>query len=43
MFHQRYLFCEMGKKTFYLLDRKVKKKNQISKYYAPSSKEYNED
>ena len=33
----------MGEKTFCLLDRKVRKKNQIPKYHAPSPKGYNEE
>ena len=33
----------MDKKTSYLLDRKVKKKNQIPEYHASSLEEYNED
>ena len=30
-------------KNFLLIDRKVRKKNQISEYHAPSLKEYDED
>ena len=33
----------MDRKTFCLLDKKVRKKNQIPEYYAPSPKKYNED
>ena len=34
-------FVEWLKKTFSLSDKKVRRKNQIPKYYAPSPKEYN--
>ena len=34
---------EWVKKTFYLLDRKMRRKNQISKYHVPSSKRYNKE
>ena len=41
---QRHLvFCGMSNKTSFLLDKKMRKKNQIPKYYALSSKEYNEE
>ena len=43
MFRLWYLLCGMVKKTSCLLDRKVKKKNQISEYQAPSPKRYNEN
>ena len=33
----------MGEKTFYLLDRKVKRKNQVSEYHILSPKRYDED
>ena len=33
----------MGEKTSYLLDRKVRRKNQIPEYHAPSPKEYDEN
>ena len=33
----------MGKKTSYLLNKKMKRKNQIFKYHAPSSEGYNEE
>ena len=33
----------MGEKTSYLLDRKVRKKNQIYEYHAPSPEGYNEE
>ena len=32
----------MDEKTSCLSDRKVRKKNQISEYYVPSPKKYNE-
>ena len=33
----------MGEKIFCLLDRKVRKKNQIFKYHVPSPEGYNEE
>ena len=33
----------MGEKTSYLLNKKVKKKNQIPEYHAPSLKRYNKE
>ena len=33
----------MVEKTSYLLDKKVKRKNQVPEYYAPSPKGYNEE
>ena len=39
MFHCIVLIHGMVKETSYLLDRKVRKKNQIPEYYACSLKE----
>ena len=33
----------MGEKTSCLLDRKVRRKNQISEYHTPSPKGYDEE
>ena len=33
----------MGEKTSFLLDRKMRRKNQIPEYHAPCSEGYNED
>ena len=33
----------MGEKTSCLSDKKVRRKNQILEYHAPSSKKYDED
>ena len=33
----------MGEKTFYLLNKKMRRKSQISEYYIPSPKGYDEE
>ena len=43
MFCLWYLLCEIVEKVSYLLDKKVRKKNQIPEYHVFSPKGYDED